>query len=312
MLGIDEKILRLTLGLAAVTVALAQSPAPVAQPQRPIPEIEHIVIISVDGLRPDRLLLANSPVMHAMVQEGAYTFWAKTTAVSITLPSHVSMLTGVNPRKHKIEWNDDLPLKEPVYPKQPTIFEMAKKIGYTTALVSGKAKFGPLTKPGTLDYVFMPEKDLEVDEPVCVQAVDVITRLKPNVLFVHFPANDKAGHKYGWGSAEQMVAIEKADACIGRIVAALEQAGIKGSTFMIVTADHGGAGLTHGPDDPRSRTIPWIATGPRVRKKFDLTQIDLLEVRTEDTGATACWLLGLALPVYFDGKPVRQAFLEGK
>ncbi len=109
-----------------------------------------------------------------------------------------------------------------------------------------------------------------------------------------------------------MAVIEKVDACIGRIIAALETAGIKSSTFMVVTADHGGAGLSHGPEDPRSRTIPWIAMGPHVRKKFDLTQIGSLDVRTEDTCVTACWLLGLALPAYFDGSPVRQAFVEGK
>jgi predicted AlkP superfamily pyrophosphatase or phosphodiesterase len=294
------------------SLALAQAPVPVAKPQRPISEVEHVVIISVDGLRPDRLLLADTPVLHGMVAQGSYSFWAKTTVVSITLPSHVSMLTGVNPRKHKIEWNDDLPLKEPVYPARPTLFEMARQVGYRTALVSGKAKFEALTKPGTLDYQFVPEKDLETDEPVCDKAVEVIAGLKPNVLFVHFPADDKAGHKYGWGSPEQLAVIAKVDTCIGRIRDALAKAGLAEKTFMVVTSDHGGAGLSHGPEDPRSRTIPWIATGPRVRKKFDLTQIADLDIRTEDTCATACWLLGLPQPVYFDGKPVRQAFSEGK
>jgi predicted AlkP superfamily pyrophosphatase or phosphodiesterase len=311
-LGRMRKAFLLGLALIVPVLGRGQSAAPVAKPQRPIPAIEHVVIISIDGLRPDRLLLARTPVMHGMVEQGTYSFWAKTTAVSITLPSHVSMLTGVNPRKHKIEWNEDLPLTHPIYPAQPTIFEMAKKVGYTTAMVTGKAKFEPLTKPGTLDYQFVPEKDLEVDEPVCDKAVEVIAQLKPNVLFVHFPADDKTGHKFGWGSPEQLAAIERADGCVGRVIAAIESAGLKPSTFVIVTSDHGGAGLTHGPDDPRSRTIPWIATGPNVRKKFDLTQIGDLDIRTEDTCATGCWLLGLALPVYFDGHPVRQAFVEDK
>jgi predicted AlkP superfamily pyrophosphatase or phosphodiesterase len=285
---------------------------PVAKPQRPIPEVEHIVIVSVDGMRPDLPLLAAAPVMQRMVREGTHSFWARTTVVSITLPSHVSMLTGANPRKHKIEWNDDLALKEPVYPKQPTIFEMARAVGYTTALVSGKAKFDPLTKPGTLDYQFVPDADLEVDEPVAAKAVEVTERLKPNVLFVHFPATDKVGHKLGWGSAAQLAAIATVDACIGRLRAALERAGIAERTFMVISADHGGAGLSHGPEDARSRTIPWIATGPRLRKNYDLTQITGLDLRTEDTCATACWLLGLPLPTYFDGNPVKAAFTVAK
>ena len=52
--------------------------------------------------------------------------------------------------------------------------------------------------------------------------------------------------------------------------------------------------------------------GPGVRAGIDLTQSAALELRTEDTCATACWLLGLALPVNFDGTPVRAAFTAGQ
>jgi arylsulfatase A-like enzyme len=267
-----------------------------------------VVIISIDGLRPDRLLLADTPVLHGMVKEGAYTFWAKTTAVSITLPSHVSMLTGMAPNKHGIEWNDDLPLSVPVYPHYPTIFETARLGGYTTAMVCGKSKFGPLTKPGTLDYVFLPEKNLEADEPVADEAVKVIRQLKPDLLFVHLPTVDRMGHQFGWGSPEQLAAIGLADQAVGRVVTALEETGLRKSTFILVTSDHGGQGKVHGPDDARSRHIPWIATGPGVRRGFDLTQIAELEIRTEDTAATALYLLGAPMPLYLQGKPVLSAF----
>jgi predicted AlkP superfamily pyrophosphatase or phosphodiesterase len=235
--------------------------------------------------------------------------WAQTTAVSITLPSHVSMLTGVTPRKHGIEWNADLPLVHPIYPKVATVFELARKWNYTTALVSGKSKFNALAKPGTLTHVWMPEKhDLEDDGPVADAAVNVIREHKPDLAFVHFPATDKRGHKFGWGSPEQLVAIEAADACLGRVLAAYDAAGLREHTLVIISADHGGGGLTHGPEDPRSRNIPWIAAGPGVKKNFDLTQYLDLVVRTEDTCATACYVLGLGQFPYFDGKPQLLAF----
>ena len=297
------------LFLAATHVALAQAPAPVSKPQRPIPAIEHIVIISIDGLRPDRALLANMPTLRAMIREGTYTFWAKTTAVAITLPSHTSMVTGVSPRKHGIEWNADLPLKQPIYPARPTLMEMATKAGYVTAMAAGKDKFDTLNKPGTITRVFVTTKKVGcTNDEVVVEAEKFIVADKPAVTFVHLPDVDVAGHRKGWGSHEQLEAIEQTDTHLARIFAALDAAGIRASTVVLVTADHGGAGLTHGPDDPRSRHIPWIVVGPGVRKNFDLTQIDALEVRTEDTCATACWLLGLPLPAYFDGKPVREAF----
>jgi arylsulfatase A-like enzyme len=128
------------------------------------------------------------------------------------------------------------------------------------------------------------------------------------LFFIHFPEVDNFGHKDGWGSPEQFAAIEQTDARLGEIFDALDRAQIRQSTFIIVTADHGGAGRTHGPDDFRSRYIPWIANGPGVHAGFDLTQIASLEVNTEDSAATALYLLGLNLPPYLDGKPVAVIF----
>ncbi len=266
------------------------------------------MIVSIDGLRPDCALLADMPNLRSMVKRGAYTFWAKTTAVSITLPSHTSMLTGVIPNKHGIEWNRVLPLSEPVYPKVPTLFEMATKAGYSCAMIAGKSKFAALAKPGTVTWSAVPDEAKSTNEAVVAQAVRIIEKNKPDVIFVHFPDADAVGHAKGWGSTEQMACIEKTDRQLGELFAALDRAGIRESTFIIVTADHGGAGLTHGADDARSRHIPWIAVGPGVRKNFDLTTSAPLEVRTEDTCATACYLLGLPQAPYFDGKPVVLAF----
>ncbi len=293
---------------ASVALGFAQSPVLVSKPVRPIPAVEHIVIISIDGLRPDRALIANMPTLRTMLRDGAYTFWAKTTAVSITLPSHTSMITGVIPRKHGIEWNVDLPLSQPVYPKVPTLMEMAGKAGYVTAMIAGKDKFEFLNKPGTITHVYISPKATGTNDEVATEAEKIIAADRPAVTFVHFPDVDVAGHAKGWGSREQLAAIEKTDTHLARIFAALDAAGIRGSTVVLLTADHGGAGLTHGADDPRSRHIPWIIVGPGVRKNFDLTQIEALEVRTEDTCATACWLLGLPQMPYFDGHPVLTAF----
>ena len=298
------------LGMALVASARAQFGVPVGKPQRPLPAVEHVMIISVDGLRPDRALLADMPTLRTMVREGAYTFWARTTAVSITLPSHTSMLTGVTPRKHGIEWNSDLPLSQPVYPRVPTLFELATRAGYSTALIAGKSKFATLNKPGTITWAVIPQaansKDTNAD--VTANAVKVIETHKPAVIFVHYPEVDSTGHSKGWGSKEQFAKIEETDGELAKLLAALERAGIRNSTTVILSADHGGAGLTHGPEDARSRHIPWIATGAGVLKNVDLTQHASLEVNTEDTCATALWLLGLPLPPYFDGKPVMAAF----
>jgi arylsulfatase A-like enzyme len=219
------------------------------------------------------------------------------------------MLTGVNPRKHGIEWNRDLPLIRPVYPNFPTLFYYAKRYGYTTGMAAGKSKFDALTVAGTLDYESIPTKTSEKDTDVADVAAKVILEHKPNVMFVHLPGNDNAGHKYGWGSPQQSEAVVNADQAVREVMDAVKKAGLEQQTIVIVTADHGGAGKSHGPDDPRCRFIPWICHGPGVRKAVDLTGDADLEVRTEDTFATACWLLGIPLDIKrIDGRPVVAAF----
>lgn len=292
--------------------ASAQPSSPAATPARPLPAVQHVVIISVDGLRPDCLLLADAPVLHGLMRNGAYSMWARTTAEAITLPAHTSMLTGVTSRKHGVEWNRDLPFGEPVYPNVPTIFEMATQVGYQTALVAGKAKFDTLNKPGTVTFYTILGGAKGTDANVAVAAVNVIEQHKPDLLFIHFPGVDTAGHAEGWGSPGQLAAIAALDRHIGTVLAALERTGRRENTVVIISADHGGAALTHGPDDARSRRIPWIAAGPGVRRGFDLTRVEKLQVDTEDTCATACWLLGLPRPEYFDGKALTDAFESAK
>jgi len=254
-------------------------------------------------------LRANTPALRAMLGNGAFTFWAETTAIAITLPSHASMLTGVIPNKHNVLWNSDLPFSTPVFARVPTVMEMATKAGYTTALISGKSKLAALNKPGTVThFYFSPDGPGLKDADVAAKAVEVIAAHKPNVIFIHFPDVDAIGHERGWGAPEQILQIEKTDALIAKVVAALDDAKISNSTAVILTADHGGAGQTHGADDARSRHIPWIITGPRVRSHYDLTRVAELKIRTEDTCATACWLLGLPQAVNFDGHPIEQAF----
>ena len=278
------------------TAAAAQNSEAPARPDRAL-------IISVDGCRPDMLLRADAPHVRRLMASGSFSFWARTTEVSITLPSHTSMLTGVKPEKHKISWNADEPHPEQPYPAFPTLFEVARKAGLTTAIVAGKAKFSVLAKPGTVDWSFIKGAG---DDEVASHATDILLKHKPQVMFVHFPDVDAAGHRIGWGSNAQLAALENADKRIGEVLAALDKSGVAETTLVILTADHGGAGRAHGRNDPRSRHIPWIASGPGVKKNYDLTLDPTLVINTEDTFATACYLLGLAPGNDIDGKPVLQ------
>lgn len=296
-------------------VALVVLVAPALSQTPPAPE-RRALIISVDGLRPDVMLRADAPTLRGLIEQGAFTCWAQTTAVAVTLPSHVSMLTGAKPQRHKIEWNSEMPFSKPVYPATPTIFELARKAGYSTALVAAKTKFRILAKPGAVDDLWVPtedgedDEDVSPDDQVLQHAIQLIEEKTPQLLFVHFGSVDGAGHGKGWGSPQQLEAIHAVDARIGKLIDTLKARKLFDSTLLIISADHGGAGRSHGADDVRSRHIPWIAVGPGVRRGYDLTRDRELTIKTEDTFATACAWLKIPLPSRIDGAPVKVIFEE--
>ncbi|MEW5958353.1 MAG: ectonucleotide pyrophosphatase/phosphodiesterase, partial [Chloroflexota bacterium] len=277
-------------------------PAPAVATSTPIPartDISHVVIISIDGLRPDALDVAEAPFLDDLRARGAYSPRAQTVSLSITLPGHASMLTGMTPDKHGILWG--VPYIGWPGMNGPSLFSVAHEAGLSTAMVFGKEKLHYLVLPNSVDTLWGADmSDTEVKQ----RAVEVIEAGLPHVLFVHFPDTDRVGHSYGWLSANQLQSIAFVDSLIGEIVAALERGGYQNSTLLLITADHGGHGTSHGDDSPEDRTIPWLAVGPGVRPGVTLT----ITINTYDTAATAAYALKLPIPEHWDGRPALEIF----
>jgi predicted AlkP superfamily pyrophosphatase or phosphodiesterase len=260
------------------------------------------------------------PVLQKLVKQGACTWAAQTTKPPITLPSHTSMLTGVRPDKHKINWNSWQPTNGVV--RVPTVFTAAKQAGFSTAMFVGKEKFRHLLQPGTVDeFCFNrgastivtkrdgdgspKKKESNVSaKAVAVNAAEYIVSHKPNLCFIHFADPDGVGHKFGWGSPEQIKAFGEVDAALGVIVEAIHKAKLAKRSVIILSADHGGHGKGHGEDIPEDMTIPWVAWGKGVKKHFEISA----PVNICDTTATALWLLGLQPISPLDGAVVTSAF----
>ena len=85
---------RLALAAAAVTLlAACGSGTKAADPGLP-----HVIVVSVDGLRPDavtQLGAEQAPNLHRFLTEGAATSNGRTDfTLTTTLPNHAGMLTG--------------------------------------------------------------------------------------------------------------------------------------------------------------------------------------------------------------------------
>ncbi|MGC4118288.1 MAG: alkaline phosphatase family protein [Myxococcales bacterium] len=290
--------------LACFALAAAcVSPKPVASQDTPAGRAGRVLLVSVDGMGQEVAQRCEAPVLRALRERGSSTLAALTTNTAKTLPSHTAMLTGVSPEKHGIDWNDAFH----GYPKFPTLFEVVKRHRpeLTTAMVAGKAKFATFTRPGALDWVFVPENDEAVDdEPLAQRAAALVREHRPNVLMLHLPGVDRAGHASGWASPEQCEAVAKADRAVGLVLDALREVDLLDQTVVFATADHGGFERTHKPTDGKAMWIPWTVAGPGIRAGLDLSTVPGLQVHIEDTFATACWLLRVPLEATIDGRPV--------
>jgi hypothetical protein len=254
-----------------------------------------VVLVSVDGLAPWVLAQSDAPTLARLAAEGASAVVAETVLPSITLTSHTSMISGLEPEAHHVEWNRWLPWKHVTV---ATVFTACRDLGLRCGLVAGKVKFAhyAVDEPGVAHYAYGASA-----EDVARLGAAWLHEADPDFLMLHFAEVDTAGHADGWGSPEQRQEIHRVDALLARFLEDARAASPR-PLAVIVTADHGGHGTRHGSDDERDMRIPWIAWGDGVARG-----VTLPHVATTDTAATVLGLLGAAPGAELPGRSVLSA-----
>jgi arylsulfatase A-like enzyme len=282
------------------TPTLTPTPTNTATPTvtpTPVYTVRRVLILSIDGLRPDTISLAPMPNLQKLMQSSAYTLSAQTVYPSVTLVSHTSMLMGMCPAKHGVDWNDYIP--ENGIAEGTDLFDISHNAGLETWMFVGKTKLKQITGSTSLTgFIKGSDRDSELTDQLIAEFPENF-----GVLFIHFATVDGMGHEYGWLSPEYLSVAFRADESLGRILAELDRRNLRNETLVIITADHGGHDTTHGSHLPEDMTIPWFATGPGIRPGPLTTT-----VHTMDTAATAAFALGLDIPSEWDGVPVYEAF----
>lgn len=271
--------------------------------------VEHVIVIGVDGMSPDGVRKAKTPVLDEMMKNGAYTLNARGVLPTSSSPNWASMVSGAGPEKHGVTSNDwerdDFPYPavttglEPTY---PTIFGVTRqqRRDMEIGAIYNWRGFGRLIERSALNYDFTHAEEGETASA----AVKYIKEKKPGFLFVHFDHVDHAGHHDGHRTDLYYQAIGQADAFIGQIVEATKEAGMFDKTVFIISADHGGVGYSHGGETLDELEIPFIISGTGVKKGYLIKH----DVFTYDNAATVAFLLGVKSPYSWIGRPVKSAF----
>lgn len=228
---------------------------------------KHVLVIGIDGLRPDALIAADTPVLDELIGNGTVTYDAyaggelgtETQQATSSGPGWSSILTGVWVDKHNVPDNR---FSDPRFDQFPSFFTRIREVR-PGAFLSSIVHWSPINEHIVQDA----DVEIEVgsDSEVAVEAAAHLQIEDPDALFLQFDDVDHAGHSYFFSpfSPRYLEAVHEADTQIGTVIQALEaRPGIEDEDWLIVvTTDHGGFLTGHGSQLPQVRTIFMIVSG---------------------------------------------------
>lgn len=238
-----------------------------------------MVIISIDAMGASDLHgdLSKIPCLSEFKKNAVHILNVKGIYPTLTYPSHATIMTGEYPKKHGIINNTKIQphRKDPDwfwfhrYIQTPTLYDVAKQEGYTTA-----AFLWPVTAKSRIDYniaeifpnriwtnqvirslnasspKFLFEmnskygklrdgiKQPNLDNFVTACAVDTLLNKKPDLTLIHLVDMDTMRHRHGVLSKEAEDALIRQDKRVAQIIDATKQAGTFEDTTFAVLGDH--------------------------------------------------------------------------
>ena len=252
-----------------------------------------VILISIDGMRPDGLKICGNPYVKELERKCMYTYTGQSMNPSVTFPCHFSMTHSVTPQRHGILTNTYVPQVRPV----AGIFEKIENAGGISSMFYGWEPLRDIALPGTLKFStyingYMKESS---DTVLTDEALRVIGENKPDFAFLYMvETDDKGGHDNGWMSDEYLRRISIAIDNVKRIIDAF------GSEYsVIVMADHGGHDRSHGSTLPEDMTIPFFFYGPDFTEGKEIDGISLLDI-----APTIAYLMGIVPEDEWEGHSV--------
>lgn len=262
-----------------------------------------VILILIDGCRPDALQQADTPAIDRLIAEGAAALNARTVQPPITLPAHFSLFTSLDPADHNITANTGFPVPSAA---ARSLTEIVKYHGGTTAAAYSWEYLRNLSPPGALDNVFYlnMEGSGYTDLDIMDAALTMIRDQRPDLCFIYLEGTDLAGHREGWMSPPYLMAVSRADRAVGMLLRTLSEMHLEETYTVVLQSDHGGTGHHHLEPVEGVMRIPWIVRGPAVRKGHRIQS----PVSILDTAPTIARLMGIPPHYAWKGRVIEELF----
>lgn len=234
--------------------------------------MEKVILISIDGMRPDGFLQCGNPFTQEMMRQGAYTLEGRTIFPSVTLPCHMAMFHSVPAERHGISTNIYTPMVRPLN----GLFEQIAMMGGISAMYYGWEPLRDVARPGSLKFsgYINAYTEASSDTALTDLALARIKESHPDFVFLYMVETDeKGGHDHGWMTPEYLDVISTAIGNVKRVLEACSD-----EYTVIVTADHGGHDRGHGSDAREDMTIPLFFFGKRFTPGKQLEGVSILDI----------------------------------
>ena len=235
-----------------------------------------VLLIGIDGVRPDVLADVPTPVMDSLAAGGWYTADTRTTIPSVSGPAWSSILTGVWPAKHGVldngfqgrryaEHADFLTLVER---ERPGLSTFAALDWLPLAVLDGG---GPALSDAIDTRFVVDGYELgwaEADSTIAGRAAEHLAEAAPAAAFVYLGNPDETSHRHGSIGAEYRDAIALSDRHVGWMMEALRARPTyeEEDWLVLISTDHGRReDGGHGGDSPEEMTIFILASGEATR-----------------------------------------------
>lgn len=250
--------------------------------------VKHVVVVSVDGLKPwviARTTSDQTPALHRMAAEGAWTSNARTDYNTVNRRSNiVGMLTGLRAKLasggHGVVGSRSYgTVADAAGRYVPSVFDVLHDVGLGTALVTDDADtalvrdsfsstngardaWAPNDGRGKISRFVQASSDAQVAS----SAVGVLRSAHPAFTFVQLSEPSQVGFRDGFGSSSYRSALQAADQRIGQLLAAVDNTpALAGSTAVVVTSERGGGRrTTQATKRITYYKVPMFVTGPGV------------------------------------------------
>lgn len=257
--------------------------------------MEKVILISIDGMRPDGFLGCGNPFVKELMAKSAHTLTGRTIFPSVTLPCHMSMFHSVPAERHGISTNIYTPMVRPLN----GLFEQISMLGGVSAMYYGWEPLRDIARPGSLKFASYINAYTEAssDTSLTTLALNRIAESKPDFVFLYMVETDeKGGHDHGWMTPEYLNTISVALDNVKRV---LEVCGEEYA--VIVTADHGGHDRGHGSAMDEDMTIPLFFLGKRFTPGKQLENVSILDI-----APTVADIMGIPKAPEWEGKSLAE------